>query len=324
MGCVATIGGYGWPIGALLPADATNQVFPSSKITNKAGGNQQVWNQIQSSVSAGELVDANGAAEYQAGTASCAAAGGSGQSGNVKLAQMAGGLALQGINVAAVASSSIMAAIGGATILGAATMGIGAIIGLFPLLFGHHAAAVKKEQSVLCSAVPAANNYLQIIASAVQSGQATPQAAIQALSSLYSDFESAVSSILKGSIGTGTCNAACVAIAQLHAIVLEMQSEYQDQIDAANAAAAAQAAAEQESAAAQAAAAQAAAASVAAGTSQVLPASKPNTSAAAAVVPASSYASFYKQPAAAAPSTSSSWLPIAAIAVAAFLFVETL
>jgi len=299
--CCPTLRGN-WVLGALSPEDAANQVFPSSKVTSTAGENQAVWDGIKAAAAAGQLLNSSGQPDMVPGTSQCAAASGSGQSGNVKLAQMAGGLALTGINVAAVMSASLMAAVGGAVILGAATMGIGAIIGLFPLLFGHHAAAVKKEQSALCSAVPAANNYLQIIVSAVQNGQATPQAAIQALSSLYNDFESAVSSVLQGSIGTGTCNAACVEIAKLHAIVLEMQSQYQDQIDAADAAAA----------------------SVAAGTSQVLPASTPNTTAAAAVAPASSYASFYNQPAATAPSTSSSWLPIAAIAVAAFLLMETL
>jgi len=299
--CCPTLRGN-WVLGALSPTDAANQVFPSSKVTKTAGQNQAAWDLLESSASHGEIVDNYGSPEYTPGTAECAAAGGTGQSGNVKLAQMAGGLALTGINTAAVLSSSLMAAVGGAAILGAATMGIGAIIGLFPLLFGHHAAAVKKEQSVLCPAVPAANNYLQIIVSAVQNGQSTPQTAIQALDSLVSDFESSVSSIVKGSIGTGTCNAACLAIAQLQAIVVEMQSQYQDQIDAANTAASA----------------------VAAGTSQVLPASTPNTTAAAAVAPASSYASFYNQPATSAPSTSSSWLPIAAIAIGAFLLVRAL
>lgn len=299
--CCPTLRGN-WVMGALSPADAANQVFPSSKISSGAGQNQQVWDLLKSSASS-ESLPIPGA---------CSSSGSSGPS-NVQLAQMAGGLALTGINTAAVLSSSIMAAVGGAAILGVATMGIGAIIGLFPMIFGHHAAAVKKEQSVLCAAVPAANNYLQIIAQAVQNGQATPQDGQRALDSLLNNFESTVASIEKGSIGTGTCNAACVWTAELEAVVLQMKSEFQDQIDAANAAASAQATV-----------AQAAAASVAAGTSQVLPASTPNTTAAAAVAPASSYASFYNQPATAAPSTSSSWLPIAAVLIGGFLLVRAL
>jgi hypothetical protein len=281
----------GWLLGALTADQATEQVFPLAKVTHTAGQTAAVRSGIVQSVNAGLIIDPSGQNAYVPGTKDCAAAGGSAVGGNVKLAQMAGGLALQGINVAAAVSTGVAAAIG--TALGPLTMGISTLIGLFPLLLGHHAAAVKKEQSVLCAAVPAANNYLQIIDQAVQSGQITPQQGISALNSLYNDFIGNVSSIVKGSIGTGTCNAACVITGELHAIIIEKQSQYQDLATAA---------------------------------AQTVTPARPNTTSPAGVtVPASSYASFYGQPAAAAaPASSSDWLPIAAMLALGFLVVRGL
>lgn len=217
----------GWGLGALTPDQATDQIFPAAQVRSGAGHNQATRDAIRASAAAGLMVNAQGSPAYIPGTAQCSATG---QSGNVKLAQVSGQLALTGINTAAALSTSVAAALGGAVVLGAATLGIGAIIGLFPLLFGHHAAAVKKEQSVLCAAVPAANNYLAIIDQAVQEGKATPQQAIQALASLVSDFQSQVSSIIHGSnpMSSGECNAACVMLSELRAIVLVKQSAYQD------------------------------------------------------------------------------------------------
>jgi len=223
--------GLGWFLGAISAQDATNQIFPSSKITNTPGQTQAVWNDMEQSASDGQIV--SGLADaYIPGTSQCAKANTTGApSGTVKLVQLSTGLALQGINVAAVAIASVGAAIG--TALGPLTFGISTVIGLLPLLFAHHSAAVAKEQTVLCGAVPAANNYLSIITQGVQSGQVTPQQAISALQSLESDFLSEVSSIIKGSISTSDCNAACVMLGCLQTIVVYLSSQYQDMIDAA-------------------------------------------------------------------------------------------
>lgn len=208
-------------LGALDPATAARQI-----IAAQSGLNASSKTAIAASAQAGQMLDANGKPAYIPGTPDCAALGSSGVS-NVQLAQIGGGLALTGINVAAALSSSVAGAIGVA--LGPATLGVSAIIGLFPLLFGHHAAAVKKEQSVLCAAVPAANNYFLLIDQAVQQRQATPQQAIAALQSLVTDFQSQVSSIMHD------CNAACVMFDELKAIALVKQSQYQDVISAAQA-----------------------------------------------------------------------------------------
>lgn len=202
-------------LGALDPATAAQQI-----ISAQTGLNASSKSAITASAQAGQMLDAHGGPAYIPGTADCAAAAGSSGPSNVQLAQVGSSLALTGINVAAALSPAISGAIGVA--LGPATMGISAIIGLFPMLFGHHAAAVKKEQSVLCAAVPAANNYLQIIDQAVQQGKATPQQAISALQSLVSDFQTQVASIMH------SCNAACVMLDELKAIVLVKQSQYQD------------------------------------------------------------------------------------------------
>jgi hypothetical protein len=287
---------HGWTLGAITPDDATNQVFPSSKIATAAGHNQSIWNVIRSSASAGQMVDQNGAAAYIPGTAECAATG---VSSTLKLASTASGMALTGLNIANAAG--VVAA---PFTLGV-SIAIDSIIGIFGVIFGHHAAAVKKEQSVLCAAVPAANNYLQIIDQAVQSGNATPQDGIHALDSLLSDFESQVASIRHGSDPTssGECNAACVMQSELHAIVLLKQSEYQDLIMTSPALPAGGAAA------------------------QTVTPVRPNTTAPAGTsVPASSYASFYSAStpalATAAPGATGDWLPVAALFVAGFLLLR--
>ena len=218
-------------LGALTPDQAAELVFPKAQIRSGAGHNQSIWDQIRQSAAGGRILDVHGSPAYVPGTAQCSATG---QSSNIKLAQVSGTLALTGVNIAAMTSASVMAAVGGAAVLGAATLGIGAIIGLFPIFFGHHAAAVKKEQSVLCAATPAANNYLQVIDDAVRTGKATPQQGIDALSSLVTDFEAQVAAIRHGDnpMSPGECNAACVIQSELRGVVLRKQSQYQDLIAA--------------------------------------------------------------------------------------------
>jgi len=305
--CECPTGLHGYFLGSLTAEQATEEVFPASRVTSSAGHNAAARAQILASAGAGEIMGASGA-DYVPGTSQCSAAAGSGP-GNVQLAQTASGLALQGTSIGLVASGTVAAAA-----LAPWTMGISAIIGLFPLLFGHHAQAVKKEQSVLCTAVPAANNYLQIIDQAVKSGKATPQQGIDALNSLLSDFESQVSSIRHGTdpMSAGECNAACIEQTKLHAVVLVMQSNYQDMI-----ASAAPAPAPVPT-------------PVTAPPAPAAPpvvATRPNVVAAPGTPTASSYASFYTPagaaPAAAAPSTSS-WLPIAAVAIGALFLMRSL
>jgi hypothetical protein len=198
-------------LGAITAEQAADQIFPSSKITGTAGQNQQAWQGLETAASTGQIV-----------LPSCTAVGGAsvGSANDLKLAGQGASLSLT-----AATTTGLIAA-------GPATLGISiaiaGIVGIFSTILNHHAQAVQKEQSVLCSAIPAANNYLNIISQAVQSGQSTPQEAISALNSLLSDFTSTVSSIEKGSIGTGTCNAACVYTAQLAAIVAYQTSQYQD------------------------------------------------------------------------------------------------
>lgn len=293
-GCGGHDEGLGW-LAAISPQDAAEQIFHKANV-HGAGATQSIWDNMAASAQAGQITSA----VYNTGTCGIPSTGMS----NVQLAQMAGGLALTGTQIGLTATGLVSAAA-----LAPWTMGISALIGLFPVIFGHHAAAVKKENSVLCAAVPAANNYLNIIDQAVQSGQVTPQHGIDALNSLYNDFSSAVSSIVSGTdSNSGACNAACVIKETLKTIVVYKSSVYQDL----------------------AASSQSAPASVA---SPVTPA-RPNvvsaspvsasTPSAAAGAPVSSYASFYSNAApVAAPSSSlPGWLPIAAVAVGGFLLLR--
>lgn len=208
-------------LSAITADQATESIFPAAAVKTSAGHNLATRNLMVQAVQAGQLLDPSGVAAYSQNK-DCSA---SGQSTNVKLAQTASGLALTGTSIGLTAAGTVTAAA-----LAPWTLGISAIIGLFPIIFGHHAAAVKKEQSVLCAAVPAANNYLQVIDQAVSTGQQTPAQGMAALDSLVTDFRSQVSSIMHGNDPTssGECNAACVMLSQLRAIVAFKKSQYQD------------------------------------------------------------------------------------------------
>ncbi len=287
--------------GALDPSSAVTQVVGSDTQVN-AGSKAAILASAQRL----QMLDANSQPAYIPGGTECTAAQGvpSGAQTDLKIGQTAAGLALTGVNVglqaAGVALGPVTAGI---------SIAVSTIVGLFSTLVNHHAQAVAKEQTVLCSAVPAANNYLNVIAQAVSGGLATPQDGINALESLKGDFRSSVGSIYKD------CNAACVMYMELEAICAVMESQYQDLIS---------------------------------GAAQVVTAGGPNVTQPSAVAPASSYSSFYSSSAtpsspntvaaptgsvpsfttapasAAAPGASGDWLPIAALGIAAFLLFRSL
>lgn len=193
-----------------------------------AGLDAKAQGAIASSGAAGRITQSGGGAIYVPGTPDCAASGISGAGQDLQLAGKAGGLALTGAQVAGVVSAPFTFGL---------SIAISGIVGIFSTIFNHHAQAVAKEQNVLCTAVPAANNYLNVIDQAVASGAATAQQALQALDSLASDFQSTVSGIYK------SCNAACVMQMCLAAAIATQKAKYtalaQQQASAAAAAAAA-------------------------------------------------------------------------------------
>jgi hypothetical protein len=203
-------------LGALDPAAATEQIFPQARVKGGAGHNAATRSQILSSAQAGQMVNAGGAAAYVPGSGDCA---------GVSLLKPAitgtvGSLALKFIGPAFAAGP----------IVGGIVVAIAGISELFTAIFGHHAAAVKKERSILCAAVPAANQSLQLVDQAIQAGQATPDQAPAALDNIVSGFQQAVQPIIHGAdpMASGECNAACVMLSELRAIVLMKKSQYAD------------------------------------------------------------------------------------------------
>lgn len=195
-------------LGALTPDQAVEQIFPAAQVKQSAGHNAAVRSSMLQAVQTGQLTPA-----YIPGSTNCAASGVS--VGQVTLTSI----------------SAVAAKIAPMTGPAAPFVLIGAgIANLFGAILGHHAAAVKKEQGVICSAVPAANNYLNLIDQAVQSGQSSPTDGINALASLLADFKAQVQQIMKGTspASSGDCNAACVMYAELAAIVAYRSSVYQD------------------------------------------------------------------------------------------------
>jgi len=119
--------------------------------------------------------------------------------------------------------------------LGAATLGIGVVVAVLSMIFAHHAAAVKQEQQIECTATAAANNAMNAIAQGVSSGQIAPADAATALSTLYSEYQKMVAP----SWGTSPwCNANCELQILMNAMVIYWQAQYQAMADQAAAAAA--------------------------------------------------------------------------------------
>jgi len=255
------------------PATAVAQVIGSDTHVNASSKAA-----ILASAQAGQMLDARGLAAYIPGTVDCSAVSSSGML-KPALLTAAGGIGLKFV-------PAVLAA--GGPIAAAALVVVSVAADIFGAIFAHHAAAVQKEQSTLCAAVPAANQALQVIDEGVSSGQITPQDGISAMQQLPGQFQSQVSGIYQD------CNAACVMTDELKAICLVKASQYQDLI---------------------------------AGAAQVVTAGGPNVSQPAGVIaPASSYASFYSSaaPVATASGASGDWLPIAALVIGGFFLLRSL
>lgn len=104
---------------------------------------------------------------------------------------------------------------------------VSSIVGLFTAIFQHHALVTKAEQNAECQLIPAANNYLQIIVNAVNTGQATPAQGVAALESLQSDFNAQVNSNPSYKYkGQTECSALCVYNKQLCAIATYLHAQF--------------------------------------------------------------------------------------------------
>lgn len=212
-------------LGALTAEQAAQSIFPHAPASPHAGHNMATFDAISSAAGSGQMsptyMDAStGCAGVKAGTGATIS----------KAATAAGGLVLK---MGVASGNPIIVGVGAAAELAGT---------IFGAIFGHHTAAVAKERSILCAAVPAANQALVAIDQAVQAGNFTPQNGIDALNATVAGFEQAVTSIQHGADPTskGECNAACVMLSQLRAIVLRRVSLYQDMITAAAAAASSQ------------------------------------------------------------------------------------
>jgi hypothetical protein len=211
--------------GALTPDQAAQQAMPTSTISSRAGFTQTVYNDILQAAQNGNFVAFNptGCTGIQPSGAQLALVGASAGSSAAKLA----------LTLAGVAGPA-----------GLIVAGIGAAINIFGALFSHHAQAVALEQKTVCAAVPAASDSITAITQAVQNGTVPPQTGIQMLQNLQAQFSQQVAPIIKNN--SSQCNAACVWVKMLQAIVAELSSQFQDMANAQQAQAQSQAAAAQQ------------------------------------------------------------------------------
>lgn len=200
-------------LGAITADAAARTVFPNPPASPNAGHNMATFDSIVAAANSGQMSPA-----YLPGTSDCANVTLGPRAILTKGPTAAGGLLLK---IGAASGNPIVLAIGAA----ATIAGI-----VFSAIFGHHAKAVARERSILCAAVPAANQTLQVVDEAIAAGQFTPQNGIDALNAMLGGFAQQVASIQHGADPTakGECNAACVMLSQLRAIVARKISEYQD------------------------------------------------------------------------------------------------
>jgi hypothetical protein len=198
----------------------------------------------------------------------------SGQSApNLNLFQTASGLALgtTAATVGFLASPSMSVIPASAVpVVGWAIAGVGALVGLISAIFRHHAAAVKRDLTFGCSAIPAVNNVFSVIAQGVQSGQIKSADAASALDHVYSEYQSAGGAAINYS---PWCNSNCELGVILLGMVIYWKAQYQ-------------AMAAQQAATAAEATAQAAESSSAPGTSLPSPAVPVSQAASSTTVPA--------------------------------------
>lgn len=209
---------YATTLRGMTAAQAAQAVMPQSQISSTAGFTQTVYNDIVQAAQNGNFISFN--------PSGCSGISPTG----ARIVNTAGGLAISGLAL----GLSI-----GTTLTAVATAGITAgasvLVGLFVSIYAAHAAKVKAEQQVVCASVPAASDSLVAIDQAVHAGTITPSQAITALQNLEQAFSQNVASIIKND--SSHCNAACVWVKQLEAIVLYKSSQYQDMETVATAAA---------------------------------------------------------------------------------------
>jgi hypothetical protein len=154
---------------------------------------------------------------------------------NMSLLQMSSGigLAAAGATTGILVATQAISAVTGA-VLGAATLGVGALISVIAMIFEHHAAAVARDLAFGCSAIPAVNNAFAVINKAVQSGQTTPAAAAQSLQQIYTEYQSAGGAAINDS---PWCNSNCELGVILQGMVIYWESQYNAMAAAASAAA---------------------------------------------------------------------------------------
>src|SRR5258708_21417157 len=146
---------------------------------------------------------------------------------NLNLFQTASGLAL-GTTAAGV---GVLSATGVASayflpipVIDAVIAGVGAIISIIGAIFAHHAAAVKRDLSFGCSAIPAVNNAFSVISQGVQNGQIKPGDAANALDHIYSEYQSVGGAAINTS---PWCNSNCELGVILEGMVLYWKAQYQ-------------------------------------------------------------------------------------------------
>lgn len=150
-----------------------------------------------------------------------AVAGGAGAAGAAGSAGAAAGAAAGGGGGSAGAAGALAAA--------APFLIIGAVaLGVIGAIFAHHAAAVKKEQTTMCAAVPGANEGLDWITGEFRGGRLSKQDAKAALDSLYSNFNAYVQPVLKDSGDGSKCNLACGYRRALQAVIAKKKAEIDD------------------------------------------------------------------------------------------------
>jgi hypothetical protein len=200
---------YATTLRGMTPAQAAQSVMPQSAISSTAGFTQAVYNDIVAAATAG-----NFSAFNPSGCSGISPTG-------ARIVNTASGLALSGLSVG-LALGTTLTAVATAGI----TAGASILVGLFVSIYAAHAAKVKAEQQVVCASVPAAADSLTAIEQAVTAGTITPAQGITALQSLEQAFSQNVASIIKND--ASHCNAACVWVKELEAIVLYKSSQYQD------------------------------------------------------------------------------------------------
>lgn len=215
---------------AIIKQQIIDTVFPPSQRQNRAGWNTSALQEIIDALDNGFINHYYGDRANGVLANDCAQANRSDGNINLAIANKAAslGASVAALGIGTAAHGSALAAIGLgvniAPVVGQIISGALIAFSVISGVFQHHAQAVAQEQTILCAIIPAINNAILGLDSAIAQGRVSLQDAYNGMDNLYQAYLQNVKPILQET--ASQCNAACVEDRALIALITYKKYQY--------------------------------------------------------------------------------------------------